>query len=116
MKKYLYTILLFIFPGSIVFPSQLQETYMVPMRDGVKLATDVFRPGDDVVLQVPVEQNEPLAEPGDADGEVAVSLGALLGLPEFLGGHDVELQLSDPAFQARPTRSTIRSIFSGFLR
>ncbi|NOY61301.1 MAG: CocE/NonD family hydrolase [Calditrichaeota bacterium] len=52
MKKYLYSFLVLFFSYSIIFAGQLQETYMVPMRDGVKLATDVYRPDDDAAHPV----------------------------------------------------------------
>lgn len=52
MKKYLYSFLILFFSWSIIFAAQLQESYMVPMRDGVKLATDVYRPDDNAAHPV----------------------------------------------------------------
>ena len=42
---------------------------MVPMRDGVRLATDVFRPARD---GVPIDE-----QPGDDLEEVQISLGTV---------------------------------------
>jgi len=53
----------------------------------------VLRALDDVVLEGLGDEAELLAEPRDADDDVAAPFGVLLGLSQALGAYHVELKL-----------------------
>ena len=64
VKKFvLFAFLLFLFPFSFSFqkPDYIKETYMVEMRDGIKLATDIYLAGEGkypvVLIRTPYNKN-----------------------------------------------------------
>jgi len=86
------TILTFALPASAQAPYdavQVEENLMIPMRDGVRLATDIYRPASDGIL---VDQKLPVLlqrTPYDKTGE------RLVAAARFFASHGYVVALQD---------------------